>query len=93
MREGEETVKLSLRSLIIAGALFNALCFLFVALLNILLPPYGGKYLEMLTSFYIGYHPETGPLSVVIGTLYALIAGALEGALFGWLYNAFVEKS
>ncbi len=86
-------MRLSLRSLIIAGALFNAICFLFVALLNLLLPPFGGKYLDMLTTFYVGYHPETGPLSIVIGVLYALIAGALEGALFGLLYNAFVEKS
>jgi hypothetical protein len=86
-------VRLSLRSLIIAGALFNAICFLVVALLNLLLPPFGGKYLELLTTFYIGYHPETGPLSIVIGVLYAIIAGALEGALFGLLYNAFVEKS
>ena len=86
-------MKLSLRSLIIAGALFNALCFLFVALSNIILPPYGGKYLEMMTSLYIGYRPETGPLSIFVGVLYALVAGALEGALFGWLYNSFVEKS
>lgn len=85
-------MKLSLKSLIIAGALFNAICFLFVALLNLILPPYGGKYLEMLTSFYIGYHPETGPLSIIIGTLYAVIAGALEGAVFGWLYNTFVDR-
>ena len=86
-------MKLSLRSLIISVALFNAICFLFIALLNILLPPFGGKYLELLTTFYIGYHPETGPISIIIGVLYALIAGALEGALFGWLYNRFVEKS
>ena len=86
-------MRLSLRSLIIAVALFNAICFLFVALMNLLLPPYGGKYLEMVTTFYIGYHPETGPISIVLGTLYALIAGALEGELLGLLYNAFVEKS
>jgi len=79
--------------LIIAGALFNAICFLVVALLNLLLPPFGGKYLEMLTTFYIGYHPETGPLSIVIGLLYALIAGALEGALFGLLYNTFADNN
>lgn len=86
-------MKLSLRSLIIAVALFNAICFLFVALLNIFLPPFGGKYLELLTTFYVGYHPETGPLSIIIGVFYALLAGALEGALFGWLYNSFVGKS
>jgi hypothetical protein len=86
-------VRLSLRSMIIAGALFNAICFVVIALLNIIIRGYGGRYLEMLTFFYIGYHPETGPLSIVIGVFYALLAGALEGGLFGWLYNLFVEKS
>ena len=86
-------MKLSLRSLIIAGALFKALCFLFVALLNIVWAGYGGTYLGIKTSLYIGYHPEMGPFSIVIGTLYALVAGAIAGALFGWLYNTFVEKS
>jgi len=84
---------LSLRSMVIAGALFNAICFLFVGLMNTLLPPYGGKYLELVTTFYIGYHPEVGPLSILVGLIYALCAGALEGGLFGLLYNAFAERS
>ena len=86
-------MKLSLKALVIAVALFNAICFLFIAVLNVLVPPFGGKYLELLTTFFIGYHPEAGPISIIIGVLYALIAGALEGAVFGWLYNSFVEKS
>ena len=35
-------MKLSIKSLVIAAALLKALCFLFVALLNLILPPYGG---------------------------------------------------
>ncbi|HEY7164311.1 MAG TPA: hypothetical protein VIB79_07095 [Candidatus Binatia bacterium] len=57
------------------------------------MPPYGGRYLEILTYLYIGYHPETGPISILVGLIYALLAGAVEGGLFGWLYNLFVEKS
>jgi hypothetical protein len=76
---------------VIAGALFNSLCFLFIALMNLILPPYGGKYLDLLTLFYIGYHPETGPISIFVGLIYALLAGAVEGGLFGWLYNLFVH--
>ena len=86
-------MKLSLRSLIIAGALFNALCFLFIALSNGLFPPYGGKYLEMMTSLYIYYRPESGPISIFVGLFYALIGGALQGAVFGLLYNAFADRS
>jgi len=60
--------------------------------MNLIFPPYGGKYLDLVTLFYIGYHPETGPISIIIGLLYALLAGAVEGALFGWLYNLFADQ-
>ena len=85
-------MKLSTKALIIAGALFNATCFLFIALMNLLLPPFGGRYLELLSTFYIGYHAEMGPISIFIGLIYALLAGAIEGPLFGWLYNLFVDR-
>ena len=52
----------------------------------------GGAWLAVLTSLYLGYHPETGPVSFIIGTSYALISGAVAGAIFGWLDNLFVEK-
>jgi hypothetical protein len=85
-------VTLSVKSLVIAAALLKALCFLFVSLLNLVLPPYGGAFLALLTSVYLGYDPTAGPISVLVGTLYSLIAGAVAGALFGWLYNSLVEK-
>ena len=56
------------------------------------LPPYGGAFLALLTSLYLGYDPTAGPISVLVGTLYSLIAGAVAGGLFGWLYNNFVER-
>ena len=85
-------VKLSVKSLVIAAALLTALCFLFVSLLNLILPPYGGSLLALLTSLYLGYDPMAGLISVLVGTLYSLISGAVAGGLFGWLYNSFVEK-
>jgi hypothetical protein len=86
-------MKLSLKSLIFAAALTKGLFFLFVSLLNIILPPYGGAYLAMMMSLYPGYDPVVVPISIVLGTLYALLAGGIAGALFGWLYNTFVEKA
>jgi hypothetical protein len=85
-------MKLSIKSLVIAAALLTALCFLFVSLLNLILPPYGGSLLALLTSLYLGYDPMAGLISVLVGTLYSLISGAVAGGLFGWLYNSFVEK-
>jgi hypothetical protein len=78
-------VKLSVKSLAIAAALLGALCFLFVSLLNLILPPYGGAFLALLTSLYIGYDPIARPVSLIIGTFYSLLAGAVAGALFGAL--------
>jgi hypothetical protein len=80
-------MKLSVKALAIAMALVSALCFLFIALMNVLLPPYGGRLLVILTSLYIGYDPMTGPISIIIGALYALLGGAITGALIAWLYN------
>jgi predicted ABC-type sugar transport system permease subunit len=85
-------MKLSIKALIIAGALFKTVCFLAISLLNLLLRPYGGAYLAMLISLYPGYDPVSVPLGIIVGTLYSLSAGALAGLLFGWLYNLFVAK-
>ena len=85
-------LKLSLRAMIIAGALFKAAGFLFVSLMNLVFRPYGGAYLALLTSIYPGYDPVTGPLGILVGTFYSLIVGALVGLVFGWLYNICAEK-
>ncbi|MGH7927779.1 MAG: hypothetical protein ACREQV_08295 [Candidatus Binatia bacterium] len=84
-------MKLSVKALTTAVALFEAISFLFVALMNLILRPYGGAHLAMLTSLYPGYDPAAGPFSIILGTLYALIAGAVAGALLAWLYNLFVD--
>lgn len=85
-------MKLSVKSLVIAAALVKAIGFLFVALLNLILPPYGGAFLALLSSLYLGYDASAGPISVLVGSIYSLITGAVAGALFGWLYNSFVER-
>jgi hypothetical protein len=86
-------MQLSLKSMIIAGALFKAVCFLFISLLNLILRPYGGAYLALLASLYPGYDPVIVPLALIVGTFYSLLAGGLAGLLFGWLYNFFAERS
>ncbi len=61
--------------------------FLVVALMNLILPPYGGPLLALRSSVYLGYDAAAGPTSLLVGTIYLLIAGAL----FGWLYNGFAD--
>ncbi len=85
-------MKLSLKAMIIAGALFKAGVFLFISLMNLALRPYGGGYLAMLSSLYPGYDPVSVPIALVVGTLYSVLAGGLAGLLFGWLYNFFAAR-
>lgn len=84
-------MRLSVKSCMIAAALLKATGFLFVALMNLILPPYGGAFLALLSSVYLGYDAATGPISVLVGTLYSLIAGGFAGALFAWLYNGLAD--
>jgi hypothetical protein len=86
-------MKLSFKAMIIAGALFKAVAFLFISLMNLVLRPYGGAYLAILSSLYPGYDPVSGPVAVIVGTLYSLLFGALAGLLFGCLYNFFAEHT
>jgi hypothetical protein len=83
---------LSIKALALAFAVLEAAAFLWVAIMNLVLRPYGGAYLAILTSLYPGYDPVENPLSIVIGALYALIAGAIKGALLAWLYNIFAGR-
>ncbi|MEX0804442.1 MAG: hypothetical protein WD688_14165 [Candidatus Binatia bacterium] len=76
-------MKLSLKAMIIAGALFKAIGVLFVSLMNVVMRPYGGAYPALLTSVYPGYDPVSGPLGVIVGTFYSLVVGAVAGFLFG----------
>ncbi len=73
------------------GILWGA-CILLVGVANLIWPSYGQAFLQLCASIYPGYHPGTGVGSVLIGTLYALVDGAIGGAIFGGLYNRFAEN-
>ena len=53
-------------------------------------PSYGATFLEVVSSLYPGYEPG-GLGQVISGTLYALVDGAIGGAIFAWIYNLFVD--
>lgn len=84
-------MKLSVRSLTITAALLWALTFLFVSIFNYLWPPYGQAFLEVVSSIYPGYKVVGGLSGIIVGLFYALIDGAIGGALFGWIYNTFAS--
>jgi hypothetical protein len=72
--------------------LFSGAALLIVAAANLMWPSYGRAYLDLAASVYPGYRPGSGVGSVISGTLYALVDGAIAGAVFGWLYNLFARQ-
>ncbi len=60
---------------------------LIVAVAHAVWPDYGGAFLEVIASIYPGYQITPGLGSIVSGTLYALVDGAVCGALLALLYN------
>ncbi len=73
------------------GLIWGAAIFL-VAVANLIWPNYGQAFLELASSIYPGYHPSSSIGSVIIGTLYGIVDGAIGGAVFAWVYNFFVHR-
>ena len=65
---------------------------LIVALANLIWPNYGRTFLELVASIYPGYRPGSGLVSVITATLYAVLDGAVGGAVFAWLYNLIARR-
>jgi len=82
-------MKLSLKSFTITAGLLWGGSVLFVGLVNMFSPTYGLAFLELCSSIYPGYHVSQTFGSVIVGTLYALLDGAIGGAIFAWVYNCF----
>jgi hypothetical protein len=64
-----------------------------VAVANIMWPGYGRAFLDVVDSIYPGYHAGMGFRSVISGTMYAVLDGAVAGAILGWLYNRLAHRS
>jgi hypothetical protein len=83
---------LNAKALAYAGAALWGGSFLLVGLINLSAPPYGLEFLELMASLYPGYTADRTFESVLVGTGYALVDGALGGWLLGWLYNRLVKS-
>jgi len=85
-------MRLSLKGMTIAAGLLGGSAILFVGLINLVRPTYGVHFLQGISSVYPWFHASRSFVDVVIGTLDALVDGAIAGFLFGWLYNLAVGK-
>ena len=86
-------MKLSLKSLAITSAILWGGSMLLLGIANAIWPTYAVAFLQMMDSIYPGYHATGSIGSVIVGTLYAVVDGAICGLLFGWLYNKFIGEA
>lgn len=80
-------MKLNITAFTLTAGLFWGAAVFIVSLANLAAPGYGRDFLDLAASVYPGYQPGTGAGSVIVATLYALVDGAIAGAVFAWLYN------
>lgn len=80
-------MRLDIKALALTAGLFWGAAILLTALANVVWPDYGRAFLDLSASIYPGYRPGTGFGSVLVGTLYAVVDGAICGAIVAWLYN------
>ncbi len=79
----------STKAMTFSAALLWGGAMLFVGLIHMQVPSYGGEFLRAMSSVYPG--ADTAPTlgRVLLGTVYGMVDGAIAGCLFAWLYHAF----
>jgi hypothetical protein len=85
-------MRLNVIALSVASALLWGGAILVVATANLIWPDYGRAFLELAAAIYPGYQPRPSIGSIVTGTLYGLVDGAIGGAVFAWLYNSLSRR-
>ena len=83
-------MRLSLKGMTIAAGLLWGGAILSLGLINLVKPTYSASFLQAISSVYPWFHASRSFVDILIGTLDALIDGAIAGLLFGWFYNFFV---
>lgn len=84
-------MKLSLKAFTLTCGLIWGGAVLMVGLANLAWPTYGVAFLQLCSSIYPGYHANPTLGSVLVGTGYALVDGAIGGAIFAWVYNVLAK--
>ncbi len=79
---------LSVKAFSVSLGIVWATCVFLVGLINLLVPSFGLTFLWFVSSVSPGFNADPNLLSVLIGTVYALLEGCLAGAMIAWIYNA-----
>ena len=81
-------MRLNVRAMALTIGILWAFAFFLIAAGQQAWPTYGVAFLEVMDGLYPGYAPG-GFGSVIVGSLYALVDGAIGGGIFAWVYNRF----
>lgn len=81
-------MKLSVKGFALACGITFALAMLVGGIMAMMWPEWGARFMDLAGALYPGVEGVAfGP--VIVATLYALVDGAIFGAIFAWLYNRF----
>jgi hypothetical protein len=80
-------MKLNLKAFILAFGVFWGLAMFLTGLANLIWSGYGAMFLQAMASVYPGYHASGTFADLIVGTVYALVDGAISGLIFACIYN------
>jgi hypothetical protein len=87
----DDIMKLNTKAVSAATALLWGGAILTVGVINLIRPRYGKEFLQLMSSVYPGYRGRRRIGDVAVGTGYALLDGAVGGAVYASLYNCLVS--
>ena len=85
-------MRLDIRAFMLTFAILWAAAVLLTGIANLISSQYGTVFLQLMASIYPGYDASRTFGSVIVGTLYAAVDGAICGLVFAWLYNLLLGK-
>jgi hypothetical protein len=86
-------MKIDIKAMALTWAILWGAIVLLMAAANLICGSYGHNFLEMLSSWYPGYHATRTVVELLIVTVYAFFDGLIGGAVFGWIYNRFARSA
>ena len=85
-------MKLNIKAFMWTCSIIWAAVILITGIANLIWSGYGVMLLQLMASVYPGYDASRTIGSLIVGTLYAVVDGAIFGLVFAWLYNFFLGK-
>ena len=85
-------MKLNIKAFMLTSCILWTACVFIMGMANLIWSGYGTMFLQLVASIYPGYDASPTIGSVIVGTLYAVVDGAIFGLVFAWLYNLLMGK-